>query len=516
MASCPASSITTRSQPNATPPCGGAPNRNASNICPNCSSISSADSPKISNTLRCRSRAVDTDAASAQLEPVQDQVVARAAPSAGSRSSVAGAVNGWCTRDPCPDLRRSTRTVAAPSIQQNVPLAFWASAPRRTARSYSAVRPAPLPRDPAGPRRSDTRSPSVRLRSPRGRRRPRPRRRGASRPATRTPSPPQPSTDQAGSAPTLGILHQLVIELLAREISAAGRGDPLIRPPDRQHRSERVEAGPGEDRRPGLQLHPVAEVGLVRSRTDRIISSIGQPGERHRRAPRRVDSHTSARDSGSMARMTSCSSTNDISMSSWVNSRLPVGAEVLVAEAADDLEVAVLPGDHQELLELLRRLRQGVERRPGTAAAGTRKSRAPSGRAPSEDRRLDVHEAPLVQVLADRADHPVPERQHLPHLRAAQVEVAVLEPEVLVGFGPVLDRERRRVGLRQDLEPGRSDLDLARVQLRVDHAGGPRADHARDARPRPRLPTIAQPRAPQGRRRDGTPVAPRPLGRAGR
>ena len=41
--------------------------------------------------------------------------------------------------------------------------------------------------------------------------------------------------------------------------------------------------------------------------------------------------------------------------------RLAVAAEVLVAEAAGDLEVAVDAGDHQELLELLRALRQGVD-----------------------------------------------------------------------------------------------------------------------------------------------------------
>src|SRR5262249_2277262 len=38
-----------------------------------------------------------------------------------------------------------------------------------------------------------------------------------------------------------------------------------------------------------------------------------------------------------------------------------VGARVLIAEARRDLEVAVEAGDHQQLLELLRRLRESVE-----------------------------------------------------------------------------------------------------------------------------------------------------------
>jgi hypothetical protein len=40
---------------------------------------------------------------------------------------------------------------------------------------------------------------------------------------------------------------------------------------------------------------------------------------------------------------------------------LAVGTQVLVAHAARDLEVAVVPRDHQELLEDLRRLRQRIE-----------------------------------------------------------------------------------------------------------------------------------------------------------
>ena len=40
---------------------------------------------------------------------------------------------------------------------------------------------------------------------------------------------------------------------------------------------------------------------------------------------------------------------------------LAVGAERLVAEAAGDLDVAIEARDHQDLLEDLRRLRQGIE-----------------------------------------------------------------------------------------------------------------------------------------------------------
>ena len=55
-----------------------------------------------------------------------------------------------------------------------------------------------------------------------------------------------------------------------------------------------------------------------------------------------------------------------------------VGAEVLVPEADRDLVVAVEAGDHRQLLQELRALRQREER-PLWSRLGTTKSRAPSG-----------------------------------------------------------------------------------------------------------------------------------------
>ena len=69
-----------------------------------------------------------------------------------------------------------------------------------------------------------------------------------------------------------------------------------------------------------------------------------------------------------------------------------VGAGVLVAEAGRDLEVAVEAGDHDQLLELLRRLRQGVElagMEPRGHQEVARAFRAGRG----QDRRLELEEA---------------------------------------------------------------------------------------------------------------------------
>ena len=85
------------------------------------------------------------------------------------------------------------------------------------------------------------------------------------------------------------------------------------------------------------------------------------------------------------------------------------------------------------------------------------KSRAPSGRALDERRRLDLDEAVRVVDLADGLDHAAAQEQAVGHRLAADVEVAVLQPQALVDRRVgLVDVERRRLRLGQDLELGAS------------------------------------------------------------
>ena len=72
--------------------------------------------------------------------------------------------------------------------------------------------------------------------------------------------------------------------------------------------------------------------------------------------------------------------------------RLAVGAQVFVAEAAGDLEILLHARDHQELLVLLRGLRQGVEAARAEARGHEEVAGAFRGRV-REDRRFDFEEA---------------------------------------------------------------------------------------------------------------------------
>ena len=186
---------------------------------------------------------------------------------------------------------------------------------------------------------------------------------------------------------------------------------------------------------------------------------------------------------------------------------LPVAAQVLVAEAARDLEVAVHAGHHEELLELLGALRQRVDGARLEARRDDEVARA-LRRGLDEDRRLDLHEAGPVMGLADGLDEPRTQDQPLLERLAADVEVAVLEPQALVDRGVgLVDVERRRLRLRQDLEGAGAKLDRAGRQARILGPGEACRDRSRGGDDELVADATRPPRGPPGpacgRRRPG-------------
>jgi hypothetical protein len=144
---------------------------------------------------------------------------------------------------------------------------------------------------------------------------------------------------------------------------------------------------------------------------------------------------------------------------------LAVGAQRLVAEAARDLVVAVEARHHQDLLEQLRRLRQGVELAGVHARRDQEVARA-LGRGLGQDRGLDVLEAARIQPAAQRRDQ-LRAGAHLAlHVRASQVEVAVPEADVLARVLVVV--ERQRIGLVQHLDALGHHFHLAGADPGVD------------------------------------------------
>ena len=158
--------------------------------------------------------------------------------------------------------------------------------------------------------------------------------------------------------------------------------------------------------------------------------------------------------------------------------RLAVGSQVLVAEAAGDLEVAVEARDHQQLLVELGRLRQGVEM-PGVHPAGDQEVTGTLGSAAAQDGRLDLEEALLAQDVAHELAKAVADDEDPLHVGPAEVKEAILQPQLLVGLGPVHLEGRRGRGVVEH-QLGGPDLDRAGLELEVLLAGKPVGDDPLD------------------------------------
>ena len=179
------------------------------------------------------------------------------------------------------------------------------------------------------------------------------------------------------------------VESRARHLAAPGV-EAAHRAARLDHRAEDLELGLGEQVVEVDQLEPEARVGAVGAEAgDRLV--VGEPRQRQvqRRPPDPLEDvgeqplvdldHVVDLDEGHL----------DVELGEvW----LAVGAQVLVAKAARDLVVALEAGDHQQLLEELRRLRQRVE---GALleAAGDEEVAGALGGGAGQHRRLDVEEA---------------------------------------------------------------------------------------------------------------------------
>ena len=146
--------------------------------------------------------------------------------------------------------------------------------------------------------------------------------------------------------------------------------------------------------------------------------------------------------------------------------RLAVRTQVLVAEAARDLVVALDAAHHQQLLEELRRLGQRVELAGVHAARDDEVARA-FRRGLGQYRRLDLHEPAMLERLAEALCDAVAQLQRREDLGAPDVEIAPLQARQLVGVDPRLDLERRRLGAVEHRRRGDDDLDLARGHVGV-------------------------------------------------
>jgi hypothetical protein len=185
---------------------------------------------------------------------------------------------------------------------------------------------------------------------------------------------------------------------------------------------------------------------------------------------------------------------------------LPIRTLILVAEAARELDVAIHPRDHQDLLEDLRRLREREELAGMHAARHQEVARA-LGSGLGQDRRFDLPEALIVEIVPERERDLVPEADVPLQLRPAQVEIAVLQADLFRNVHLFGNRERRRLRLVENPDIARAHFDFTSRHVGVgrfrraaldladhrDHVLGPQALDPLEQRSLPSTMTCAWP-----------------------
>ncbi len=245
----------------------------------------------------------------------------------------------------------------------------------------------------------------------------------------------------------------------------------------RENFGEDLERSAREGGREILQLHRKAQVGLVVAEALHRLG-IGHPGKRR--------AHVNAKHALINRRDHALGDRLDVFRTrarhldiDLAELGLAVRAQILVAEAAGDLIVAIESADHQDLLEQLRRLRQRVELAGVDPARHQVVARA-LGRRFEKDRRLDVDETVLIEVAANRLQRLVTPAQVALHLGPAQIEIAVLEADFLGGRIAVGNLERHGRGSAERLERADQYFNFAGRQLGVDGPLGAAHDLAFD------------------------------------
>ena len=159
--------------------------------------------------------------------------------------------------------------------------------------------------------------------------------------------------------------------------------------------------------------------------------------------------------------------------------RLPVRPQVLVPEAPGDLHIPVVARKHQELLELLGALGQGVEL-ARLHPAGHQIVPGPFRGALAQDGGLDLQEPLLVKVLAGHLGHLVAQHDVLLHTGPPKVQIPVLEPDLFGSVQVVLDIDGGRLGNAEDLQLLGPHLVPAGGHVFVDHLLVPLGQYALD------------------------------------
>mmetsp|Transcript_29050 Transcript_29050/g.56575 ORF Transcript_29050/g.56575 Transcript_29050/m.56575 type:complete len:279 (+) Transcript_29050:1369-2205(+) len=140
--------------------------------------------------------------------------------------------------------------------------------------------------------------------------------------------------------------------------------------------------------------------------------------------------------------------------------RLAVRSELLVTEALDDLEVAVHPGYHQNLLECLGRLRQSVKL-AGIHSRWHHEVTGTLGGGLHKHGRLNLNEPFTREVVSHHLCELVSQNEGVLHWGTTDIKVPELHSNFFQRVGLGFNEERWGLRRVQNLDAGWNDFDIS-------------------------------------------------------
>ena len=130
---------------------------------------------------------------------------------------------------------------------------------------------------------------------------------------------------------------------------------------------------------------------------------------------------------------------------------MPVRAQIFIPEAPYDLIIPVKPAYHEELLEKLRRLGQGIEQ-TFVDPAGDQVVPGSFRGTLCEERSLHLHETSLIEESSHKGSNSMPNLKGMQDLGPSQFKVAVFQSQGFRGIDGPVHLKRGCFGTVQDFE----------------------------------------------------------------
>ena len=155
-----------------------------------------------------------------------------------------------------------------------------------------------------------------------------------------------------------------------------------------------------------------------------------------------------------------------------------VGTRVFITEAGGDLEIAVDTTHHEELLKLLRSLRQGVEF-AGMETGRDEKVASTFGGGVGENWGGDFGEIVVIHIIANKTIKFGTALQNILHGGATKVEITILETKFFGRFfAVVVSVDWEWLGFVEKSELVNNEFDFAGGDVGIDELGSALAHFA--------------------------------------